>query len=165
MKRIPVEVLPAGKRPAPESGFSLIEVTLALGLLATVMISIASLFIMGGKFVHGGKSNTTATAITHEIMERIDQLAYPDTYIYFGGSAVTTSLSVQTTTIGNNANQWHAEIASKLGVLAKGTISVTPLGGASPLNMGSSSALKVNVSVTWNELGRTRSVSLQEIRF
>ena len=56
---------------AKERGFSLIEVTIAMGLLATVLISIASLFIMGGKQVKNGKSTTTAVALTHEIMERV----------------------------------------------------------------------------------------------
>ncbi len=148
-----------------EEGFSLIEVVLALGLLATVLISVASLFILGGKQVKNGKSTTTAAVITHEIMEVIEQQAYSVTYTYFGGTDSSTSLSVSTTTAGNNANQWQAEIASKLGPQAAGTIAVTPLGSASPLNMGNSLALQVKVTVTWNELGRTRNVTLQEVRF
>jgi hypothetical protein len=38
------------------------EVTLALGLLATVRLH-RSLFIIGGKQVHQGKSTTSATAV------------------------------------------------------------------------------------------------------
>jgi uncharacterized protein (TIGR02598 family) len=148
-----------------QGGFSLIEVTLALGLLATVLISIASLFIMGGKQVKSGKSTTTAAAITHEIMERIEQETYAEAYTYFGGTDSSTSLSVSTTTTGNNANQWQAEIASKLGPQASGTIAVTPLGSASPLNMGTSQALQVKVTVTWNELGRSKNVALEAVRF
>ena len=148
-----------------QGGFSLIEVVLALGLLATVLISIASLFIIGGKQVKNGKSTTSAAAITHEIMERIDQKTYVDTYAYFGGTASSTSLSVSTTTTGNNANQWQAEIATKLGPQASGTIAVTPLGSASPLNMGNSQALQVKITLTWNELGRSKNVTLEEVRF
>ena len=154
-----------GPRARQEEGFSLIEVTLALGLLATVLISIASLFILGGRQVKEGKSTTTASAIAHQIMEQIDQKTYTETYTYFGGTDSSTSLSVSTTTTGNNANQWQAEIASKLGPQAGGTITVTPLGTASPLNMGSSQALQVKVTVTWNELGRSKNVTLEEIRF
>jgi type II secretory pathway pseudopilin PulG len=148
-----------------EDGFSLIEVTLALGLLATVLISIASLFIIGGKQVHQGKSTTSATAVGQTIMERIDQLPYVETYGYFGGTDTSTSLAVNTTTTGNNANQWQSEIQSRLGPQASATIVIVPLGGASPLNMGSASALRVRVTVTWRELGRVRSISLQTIRF
>jgi uncharacterized protein (TIGR02598 family) len=148
-----------------EGGFSLIEVTIALGLLATVLISIASLFIMGGKQVKTGKSTTTAAAISHEIMEQIEQKSYTDTYAYFGGTDSSTLLSVNTFTSGNNATQWQAEIGSKLGPQAKGFIVVTPLGNASPLNMGNSQALRVRVTIAWNELGRSKSVALQSIRF
>ena len=151
--------------PCRDGGFSLIEVTLALGLLATVLISIASMFIIGGKQVHQGKSVTSATAVAQTIMERIDQLPYIETYGYFGGTDTSTSLSVSTTTTGNNANQWQSEIQSRLGPNGSGSISIVPLGSASPLNMGSASALRVRVTVNWTELGRARSVALQTIRF
>jgi Tfp pilus assembly protein PilV len=155
----------ASREDRAQEGFSLIEVVLALGLLATVLISIASMFILGGKQVKNGKSTTTAAAITHEIMERIEQKTYTDTYGYFGGTDASTSLSVSTNTAGNNANQWQAEISSKLGPQASGTIAVTPLGSASPLNMGNSQALQVRITVTWSELGRTKNIALQEVRF
>ena len=148
-----------------ERGFSLIEVTMALGLLATVLISIASLFILGGRQVHQGKSTTSATALGQTIMERIDQLPYSGIYTTFGGVDASTSLSVSTTVTGNNANQWQAEIASRLGPGASGTIAVTPLGSASPLNMGSASALRVRVTLNWTEMGRAKNVSLQTVRF
>jgi type IV pilus assembly protein PilV len=154
-----------GPRRPSEGGFSLIEVTLALGLLATVLISIATLFILGGKQVKGGKNRTTAAAITHEIMERIEQKTYTETYTYFGGTDASTSLSVSTTTTGNNASQWQAEIAEKLGPQASGTITVTPLGTASPLTMATSDALRVRVTVSWSDLGRSKNVSLEGIRF
>lgn len=152
---------PAGR----ERGFSLIEVTLALGLLAAVLVSIASLFILGGKQVHDGKTTTSATSLSHTIMERIDQLPYIEVYNYFGGTPSSTSLSVSTNTVGNNANQWQAEITSRLGPGASGTIAVTPLGSASPLNMGNAQALQVKVTVNYKELGRPKNVALQTIRF
>jgi len=148
-----------------EGGFSLIEVTLALGLLATVLISIASLFILGGKQVHQGKSTTSATALGQTIMERIDQLPYVETYKFFGGTDTSTTLTVFTTNTTNNANQWQSEFESRLGPNAVGTIAINPLGSASPLNMSSASALRIRVTVTWTELGRSRSVALQTIRF
>ena len=151
--------------PSREGGFSLIEVTLALGLLATVLISIASMFIIGGKQVHQGKSVTSATAVGQTIMERIDQLPYVETYGYFGGADTSTVVAVTTTTTGNNANQWQSEIQSRLGPNASASIIITPLGSASPLNMGSASALRVRVTVNWTELGRARNVQLQTIRF
>ena len=167
MKRIGLDRNSRGRGMAggKESGFSLIEVTLALGLLATVLISIASLFLIGGKQVHQGKDVTSATALSQTIMERIDQLAYTDTYKYFGGVDTDTSLSIGTGPTGTNASQFQSDIAARLGPSASATITVTPLGSASPLNMGSASALQVRVTVNWTELGRARNVSLQTVRF
>ena len=167
MKRTGMTRLNANQEsdPGRERGFSLIEVTMAMGLLATVLISIASLFILGGRQVHAGRSTTSATALGQTIMERIDQLPYSEIYAYFGGTTASTSLSVATTTTGNNANQWQAEFASRLGTSASATIGVTPLGSALPLNMGSASALRVRVTVNWTEMGRSKSVSLQTVRF
>src|SRR5512144_3107109 len=117
-----------GTAQRQDAGFSLIEVTLAIGLLATVLISIASLFIIGGRQVHQGKSTTTATAIGQTIMERIDQLPYTGTYTYFGGTDTSTSLSIGTGPTGTNASQFQGEIAARLGPTASATITVTPLG-------------------------------------
>ena len=72
---------------------------------------------------------------------------------------------MSTNTVGNNANQFQAEIASRLGPGASGTIAITPLGSASPLNMGNAQALQVRVTVNYTELGRARNVSLQTIRY
>jgi hypothetical protein len=123
------------------------------------------MFIIGGKQVHQGKSVTSATALGQTIMERIDQLPYVETYAYFGGADTSTGVTVSTVTTGNNANQWQSEIQSRLGPNASATVAITPLGSASPLNMGSASALQVRVTVNWTELGRARNVQLQTIRF
>ena len=56
-----------------ETGFSLIEVVLAIGILAGVLLSICSMFIMGGRQLKGGKTMTEATAMAHDIMETFDK--------------------------------------------------------------------------------------------
>jgi len=153
----------AGKKG--ENGFSLIEVTIAMGLLATVLISIASLFIMGGKQVQSGKQTTTAMSIADGILERTEQLNYTDIYGFFAGTATSTSVTAATTDTANNANEWQAVIEEKLGPGASGTITLTPLGTASPLNMGSAHAIQVRVTLNWSELGRARDISIQTVRF
>jgi type II secretory pathway pseudopilin PulG len=151
------------KIPA-RAGFSLIEVVLALGLLGTVLISVASLFVVGGKQVKSGKNTTAATALAHEIMEVIEQVPYDQIYGHFGGASGSPSLTVSTTA-GGNAGQWQAEIARKLGPDAFGTIAIIPLGCAGAPSLGTSQALQVRVTLTWDELGSVKSVSLQGIRF
>jgi hypothetical protein len=141
-----------------------VEVLIALGLLGTVLISLLSLFLAGGKLVRSGRNTSAALAISHEILEVIEQMPYEQTYGYFGGDASAAHLSVSTST-GGNAGRWQAAIARELGLQASGTIDITPLGSAVPLNLGNSQGLQVRVTITWTELGRARSVSLQEARF
>ena len=51
------------------AGFSLPEVTIALGLLGSVLVSMAGLFVMAERIVHGGRDHTTALSIARDILE------------------------------------------------------------------------------------------------
>src|SRR6266487_2344256 len=66
-----------------EAGFSLIEVVIAIGVLAGVLLSICSMFILGGRQVKGGKTMTEATALAHDLMETFDKLSYIGLYTTF----------------------------------------------------------------------------------
>ena len=50
-------------RGGGEQGFSLIEVVIAIGILAGVLLSICSMFILGGRQLKTGKTMTEATTI------------------------------------------------------------------------------------------------------
>ena len=65
-----------------EPGFSLIEVILAIGMLSTVMISISSMFILGGRQMQSGKKMTEATVIAQDIMEMFEEQSF--TLLYTG---------------------------------------------------------------------------------
>ncbi len=56
------------RRPA-EVGMTLVEVMLALGLMASVLISVASLFILGGQRVKGSRNMTQGMASASNVME------------------------------------------------------------------------------------------------
>jgi prepilin-type N-terminal cleavage/methylation domain-containing protein len=49
-----MRVMERNRSGSVEAGFSLIEVVIAIGVLAGVMLSIASMFIMGGRQVKTG---------------------------------------------------------------------------------------------------------------
>ena len=51
-----------GRCPVGMRGFSLAEVVVALGLLASVLLSIAGLVVMGARQLHGGRSSSEALA-------------------------------------------------------------------------------------------------------
>ena len=144
-----------------DQGFSLIEVVIAIGVLAGVLLSICSMFIMGGRQLKGGKTMTEATALAHDIMETFDKLSFNSLYTTFGATTVSTTISITTSTGTNVITPWKAEVTRKLdsGVA---TATLDPVGGT---NFGNAIGIKMTVTLTWNELGRPQTVTLSTIRF
>src|SRR5438128_3232220 len=95
-------------RGGGEQGFSLIEVVIAIGVLAGVLLSICSMFIMGGRQLKGGKTMTEATALAHDIMETFDKLSFNSLYTTFGATTVSTTISITTSTGTNVITPWKA---------------------------------------------------------
>ena len=148
---------------SPEAGFSLIEVVIAIGVLAGVMLSIASMFILGGRQVKTGKTLTEATTLAQDLMEQFDKESYTSLYLNLGAVATDSTRTVQSTTGGSPIQGWQAEIARKL---ANGAASVRldAMGPGTP-NFGTAAGIKVTVTLSWNELGRAQSVGLSTVRF
>lgn len=144
-----------------ETGFSLVEVVIAIGVLAGVLLSICSMFIMGGRQLKGGKTMTEATAMAHDIMETFDKLSFNSMYVTLGGSSGVATANITTSTGTNAITPWRAEVTRKLeGGVA--TATVDAVGGT---NFGNALGIKMTVTVSWNELGRAQSVTLTTIRF
>jgi type II secretory pathway pseudopilin PulG len=150
-------------RDRSEGGFSLIEVVIAIGVLAGVLLSICSMFILGGRQLKTGKTVTEATAICHAIMESFDSLSFTALYTTFGAAATDTTMTVSSTTIGSAIQPFQTEIARKLsnGVA---TVTVIPRGPGTP-NFGTAIGIRMTVTITWTELARPQSVSLSTVRF
>jgi Tfp pilus assembly protein PilV len=144
-----------------EQGFSLVEVVIAIGVLAGVLLSICSMFILGGRQLKGGKTMTEATALTHDIMETFDKLSFAAMYTTFGAVATDTTKSVVSTGSTNPITPWQTEISRKLNN-GSATAKLDQIGGT---NFGTAIGIKMTVTVSWNELGRAQSVTLSTIRF
>jgi hypothetical protein len=77
-----------------EGGYNLIEVIVAMALLATVVLSIAGLFVMGRRNVYSGKEMTAAVSMATRVSEDLSGLSVPELYDAFGiNGASTTALS------------------------------------------------------------------------
>lgn len=150
-------------REKGQRGFSLVEVVIAIGVLAGVLLSICSMFIMGGRQLKTGKTVTEATAICHAIMESFDSLSFTALYTTFGAAATDTTVTVSSTTTGSAIQPFQAEIVRKLsnGVA---TVTVIPRGPGTP-NFGQATGIRMTVTLTWTELARPQSVSLSTVRF
>lgn len=77
-------------RRRSESGYNLVEVLIAMAILATVLISIAGLFLMGRRNVYSGKQMTRAVAVGTQMMEDMAALTAGDIENAFGLDSATS---------------------------------------------------------------------------
>jgi type II secretory pathway pseudopilin PulG len=153
-------------------GFSLVEVIIALGLLAGVLITISGLFVVGAKQVKSGRTSSEALAVAKEIQEDMYGWGYSQLWGMFGydGRAVTYTVDSRACAA---CSGWQSTLAAKLGPSARATIkidSVAPAVGSVQNFADASGAIlaktvRVSVTVLWDELpGRERSVTLGTTR-
>lgn len=150
-------------RESGERGFSLVEVIIAMGILAGVLVSISSMFMLGGRQVKVGRTMTAATALCHDIMEAFDARSFTNLYTSLGAAAGDTTRTVASNVSGSPIQAWQAEISRKLeGGVA--TVTILPMGPGTP-NFGTATGIRLTVSLTWSELGRSQTVRLSTVRF
>lgn len=156
-------------------GFSLIEVIVALGMLAAVLLAISGLFAQGANSIKGGKEMTEALAQATDILEDINSLSYRQVYSVFGGSGSDTSLQADTRDGTSFANRWEAQLQEAvwqgyalIDVIPIGIDTVLPLCAASPPaqpNFQCGQGLRVVVTVHWDERGNDQQLTLSTVRF
>lgn len=152
-------------RKRSQEGFSLVEVIIAMGVLASVLVSIASMFLLGGRQVKAGKTMTEATALVHDIMESFDSRSFTALYTDLGVTTPTTSSThtVSSATGGSAINGWQTEIRRKL-ENGTATATIQAMGPGTP-TFDTATGLRLTISLTWTELGRTQTVRLSTVRF
>lgn len=150
-----------------ERGFSLVEVIVALALLAGVLISIAGLFIIGARQVESGRESTEALSVARGIIEQMNKWGFHQTYQLFGADGALTAYTFDTRTITDPPTtgmaKWQPMLAEKIpGSYA--TINVTSLAPGAPPALNATKAMRVVVTVRWNEQLRQRQVQLATVR-
>lgn len=155
-----------------ERGFSLVEVALALGLLAGVLIAISGLFVVGAKQVKSGRTSSEALAVAKEIQEEMLAWGYSQIWTALGYDGQAASYTVDSRTNAACA-VWQSTLASKLGPSAFATIQISSVANASGVSGnfadGAGNILaknvRVGVTVSWTEVpGRARSVTVGTTR-
>jgi type II secretory pathway pseudopilin PulG len=155
-----------------ERGFSLVEVALALGLLAGVLIAISGLFVVGAKQVKSGRTSSEALAVAKEIQEEMLAWGYSQIWTALGYDGQAASYTVDSRTNAACAI-WQSTLASKLGPSAFATIQISSVANASGVSGnfadGAGNILaknvRVGVTVSWTEVpGRARSVTVGTTR-
>ena len=146
-----------------QSGFSLLEVIIALGMLAGVLIAIGSMLILGGRQIRAGRNLTAATTLARDLMETYGKRAYVTLAADLGAAPNENAKSVSSTTRGSPIQSWQARINRQLHD-GSATVSILPLGGGAA-SFASAAGIRVSVTVTWRERGWPRSVVLSTVRF
>lgn len=157
-------------RRVDERGFSLIEVIVALGLMAGVLIAIAGLFVLGGRSVKSGRTSSEALALGREIVEEMNAWGYAQLWGNFGLAGTANTYTVDTATcVTADCTGWQNSLVAKLGTTAHATIKLDNVvqAGQPLVNFvdGAGNLLSRNVRVTVNVLwtqvpGRSRQVSV-----
>lgn len=145
-----------------EQGFSLIEVIMALGLLAAALISIAGLCVLGSRSVNSGRNATEALVVAHSILETMDGWGFRQTYGEFGFDGSTRSYVVDTRS-STVAAPWQAALDARL-LNAWAQIDLDSLGPGTPPALASTRAIGVTVTVNWDEGPRSRRIRLGAVR-
>jgi type II secretory pathway pseudopilin PulG len=144
-----------------ERGSSMVEVTLALGLMACVLGSVAGLFVMGAGGVQSGRCASAALAGARTIMEEIQGWSIQEVYQQFGLDGTASSYVVDTRDPGF-ANKWQPPLDGKL-ANAHATIVIASLEPGAPA-LEDSWQVRVLVTVHWEEGSRIRSVQLSAVK-
>ena len=157
---------------ARDRGFSLVEVIIALGLLAGVLIAISGLFVVGAKHVKSGRTSSEAVAVCREIQEDMYGWGYSQLWRTFGYDGQATTYTVDTRACAA-CTAWQATLGAKLGPSAYATIEIDSVANAfgTTSNFADASGnilgknLRVGVTVNWEELpGRARSITVGTTR-
>lgn len=146
-----------------QGGFSLVEVTLALGLLGSVLISIAGLSVLGARQLASGRASTLALGTAASILERMEGSSLKQTYEGFGLDGSEASQRVDSR-LDPLAVGWRSELDAALrgADLEIELASVEPGGPAPPLIRAR--AVRVVVRVRWREGARCRALELATVR-
>ncbi len=88
-----------------ERGYNLIEVIIAMGILASVLISVFTLFFMGRYNVYSGRQLTQALALGNHVLE--DMAPLNKKMIYNGAFTLNDTDTGSTITFGNPSQTYN----------------------------------------------------------
>ena len=146
-----------------QAGISLIEVVCSLGLLAGVLISTTSMFALGNRQVKSGRTASEALSIAQSVQEEMQGWSFSQTYTVYGFDGTATSSTADTRSNGY-ASKWQSALSSELHN-GYATIALESLGPTLPVPaLDSTQAIRVIVTVHWEEGRRPRSVRLGTVR-
>jgi Tfp pilus assembly protein PilV len=143
-------------------GFSLVEVVLALGLLAAVLLSVCGLFLLGERQVRSGRAHSSALAVARDILEEMSARGFHDLHVALGldGSAAAYTVDTRSNAF---AAGWQRALDRELrGAHAR--IELRSVGEGAAVALREAVAVRLTVTVFWSEGPRARRVRLATLR-
>ena len=165
-------------RPLDESGFSLIEVVLAVGLLATIVSTLAHGMIDGLSVVTFARQRDIATSLANEALEQVRALPFSE--VVMGNDDLAAGTDPLITSTGSGASlayQFRGRTISRTAVTSRPplvphqtTVAPEPTGTTYVTSVyvtadptGAASSVLVTVRVTWDHAARQGVASVVEI--
>lgn len=139
-------------------GFTLIEITVAMGLLAVIMLGLAA---TAGISTRGGAMSRRRTGATYLASQMLETLCAGNIANITTFNGDDTSLGVSTYPAGEETDLWGQRIVQQLGAGASGTIAVVGNGDDPTVPPGK---LRITVTVAWPLFGRNHSVQMVGVR-
>jgi prepilin-type N-terminal cleavage/methylation domain-containing protein len=146
-----------------QRGFSLVEVVVALGLLAAVLISISGLFVLAHRQVDGGRKHSVALSVARDILEEMDGWSFRQIYLEYGLDGSAASYTIDSRTNGAAAG-WQDALAAELSECHAEILLQSLDGSGSPPALVDTRAVRVEVGIFWKEGLRPRSLRLAVAR-
>ena len=140
------------------AGASLVEVVIALGLLASALITATGLLVVGNRQVHGGGLRSQALAVAEAIVEELDIGGYARPIAQLGCDPTQPSCSVVSGDPALSEWQTLAETCLPSPVVE---LRIEAVGAAT---IDTAPAFRLSVRVSWREGLRSRRVHLVGLR-
>jgi prepilin-type N-terminal cleavage/methylation domain-containing protein len=140
--------------PRPgQSGFTLVELIVAITLLAIGILSIGQIFAVSARNASFGRTETIAVSLAREIQEKILSESVEQVQAMFNG--VDTN---DPGTVTVPCTVWAQHLADQLGPTGRGQIWVRDFNGDAELLQG---MFSVEIEISWLREGETVSVPVR----
>ena len=144
------------------TGLSLVEAVLALGLLTGVLVSASGLFVVGMRQVRAGGSASQALAVGVSILEEMEGWGFRQVYAAFGRDGSATRYALDSRSEARAAG-WQ-QMLDEARLDGHAEIEIASVGADGPASaLRSTRAIRVTVTVHWR-VGRRRRLSLVAVR-
>jgi Tfp pilus assembly protein PilV len=148
--------------PGRQDGFSLAEVVVALGLLASVLISVAGLLVLGNRQVAGGRSSSEALAVGRDVLEEMKAWPFAEVTAAFASDCTLDAVASCVVQSGSSAAMFAWDERAKAMLFgARIELVLDSLDGAM---LDVARGIRITVTVHWVEGTRARSARLAAVR-